>query len=402
MIILAWIMDPVTHQFDKIWNAFEPLIGPFLFNTLAPTMFRGMAKIGLGNIVYEPDTTTGGRARCFWEEARRRGIKMWEFRFLGLGREFFVAEWHGKQIGFDGLPRPGTRTPASLLWVDNKGIMRRKFQKAGIPVSRGGVVWNFWQAKRLFSKLDKPVIIKPNLGSRSRHTTTHIETLPDLKRAYLKAKVLSPWIIMEEELSGMVHRGTVIGGKVIGILRREPAEVIGDGVHSIGQLIELENKNPLRAGPIFHKIVISDEHKQELFRQQLSLIAIPARGQIVTLSQKASRGLGGGATDLTDVAHPDNIVLLEKIASYLKDSLVGVDFIIPDVTKSWKEQKHMGIIECNSLPFIDLHLFPLVGKPRNTPGALWNLIFPDSDPGTLPQSQVPEQLYQARPLVGTV
>ena len=110
--------------------------------------------------------------------------------------------------------------------------------------------------------------------------------------------------------------------------------------------------------------------------------SIPKKDQVILLSQKASRGLGGGATDLTDEAHPDNKKLLEDIAHYLDDSLVGVDFIIDDVRISWKDQPRAGVIECNSLPFIDLHMFPLNGKVRNTPGALWDLIFPDSNPQT--------------------
>lgn len=380
-IILQWILEPITHQFDKIWSWLEPTVGPFLFNTIAPHLFLFLTKIHLGTISYAPDEGTGGRARCFWNEAKRRGIAMWEFKLFGLGRELFVASWKGKRIGFDGLPRAGTKTPPSLMWVDNKGIMRKKFAQAGIPVAKGGVVWNWHQAKKIFATISKPVIIKPNLGSRSRHTTTHIETLPELKRAYDKAKQLSPWIIIEEELSGMVHRGTVIGGKVIGILRREPACVIGDGMHTILELIEIENKNPLRTGPIFHKITLHDpEHDKELARVALTLKSIPEKDRVVTLSQKASRGLGGGASDLTDEAHPDNRALLESIAKLLDDSLVGIDFIMDDVRISWKEQPHAGIIECNSLPFIDLHMFPLTGKIRNTPGALWDLIFPDSNP----------------------
>jgi hypothetical protein len=66
--------------------------------------------------------------------------------------------------------------------------------------------------------------------------------------------------------------------------------------------------------------------------------------------------------------------MLEKVAEVLGDSLVGIDFIIDDVRKPWRQQPRSGVIECNGAPFIDLHLFPLVGKPRNTPGALWDLL----------------------------
>ena len=70
--------------------------------------------------------------------------------------------------------------------------------------------------------------------------------------------------------------------------------------------------------------------------------------------------------------------MLEHIGKFLKDPLVGVDFIMEDITKSWKEQNLSGIIECNSLPFIDLHHYPLFGKPNNVASKLWDLVMPES------------------------
>ena len=207
-----------------------------------------------------------------------------------------------------------------------------------------------------------------------------IETIDELKQAYEIAKQVSPWVVIEEEHKGLVYRATVIGGKLAGVLRREPPCVYGDGTHTIEQLIEIENQNPMRQGPIFHTITINEITDAELKKQHLTLKDIPAEGKLVTLAQKASRGLGGGATDVTDETHPDNKILFEYVAEVLEDPLVGIDFMIDDITKSWKEQKRCGVIECNSLPFIDLHLFPLRGKPRNTAAMLWDTIWPDSKP----------------------
>jgi len=102
------------------------------------------------------------------------------------------------------------------------------------------------------------------------------------------------------------------------------------------------------------------------------------KNKVVTFSQKTSRGCGGTTTDVTDIIHPENIKMLEHVAKFLDDPLIGVDFIIEDITKSWKEEQHCGIIECNSLPFIDLHHYPLFGKPVNVAGKLWDLVLPES------------------------
>jgi D-alanine-D-alanine ligase-like ATP-grasp enzyme len=397
-IYLYAFLHPFNKPFEALWYLAEPYVGPLFWKHILPAFYTLLVRLHMGTIAYEPDGKTGGRAKAFWEEAKRRGIFMWEFRLFGLGRELFVAEWEhrtndsgeplpenvrGKieRRAFDGLPRPGNRSSPAILWMDDKGIMREKFAAAGIPIAEGGVSFTWRKAKHLFQKFTPPVIIKPNLGSRSRHTTTHIVNLTQLKTAYKKATQLSPWVIIEEEHIGLVHRATVIGGKLIGVLRREPPCVWGDGVHTIAELINIENENPLRKGPIFHEIDPENaELHVELRRQTLTLEHIAGPDILVTLGEKASRGLGGGATDVTDETHPDNRELFEYVAYVLQDPLVGIDFIIGDIRKSWKEQRRCGVIECNSLPFIELHLYPLRGMPRNTAGALWDLIFPESNP----------------------
>lgn len=379
-IYVHYLLDPINMKMDAGWRWMEPVLGPFLTNHLLPAMLRLFVVLHIGTRANDPDEHTGGRAKVFWEEAKRRGIDMWEFRLFNIGREVFVATWKGQHRAFDGLPRPGVRSSPSLMWMDNKGIMRDRFTAAGIPVARGGVSGTWRKTKKIFETLEKPVIIKPNLGSRSRHTTTHIDTVEELKRAYELAKQLSHWVVIEEEHKGLVYRATVVDGKLEGVLRREPPCVYGDGIHTISELIEIENQNPMRKGPIFHEIHISDLTHAELEKQHLTLSDIPEQGKLVTLAQKASRGLGGGATDVTDETHPDNKVLFEYVAEVLQDPLVGIDFMIDDISKSWKTEKRSGVIECNSLPFIDLHLFPLRGKPRNISAALWDAIWPDSKP----------------------
>ena len=107
---------------------------------------------------------------------------------------------------------------------------------------------------------------------------------------------------------------------------------------------------------------------------------ITEKGRVITFSQKTSRGVGGTTTEVTNITHKDNKEMLEHVAKFLDDPLIGVDFILEDITKSWKEEQHCGVIECNSLPFIDLHHYPLFGKADNVAGALWDLVLPESKP----------------------
>ena len=338
--------------------------------------FKIMTFLKLGYYSYEPDTKDSWRTKCFWEEAKRRNIKMYEFH-LGPVRDIFLAEYNGKKIIFEGLPRGDAEEADSLKWMDDKGIMKKKFIKEGIPVARGGTAWNKWSALKIFSKITKPVITKPNLGSRSRHTMIHINTPAELIVGFEKAKKLSPLVVIEEELNGYLFRGTLIDGKLAGVVRRDQPEVYGDDVHTVQELLDKENERPERNGPIFHKIPIDKEALAELARQKISLTDIAPKGKVITFSQKTSRGCGGTTTEVTDIVHPDNVAMLEHVGTFLKDPLIGVDFIIEDIEKSWHEEQHCGVIECNSLPFIDLHHYVLFGKSNNVAGKLWDLVLPE-------------------------
>ena len=345
---------------------------------LGPILTKVLVVIHLGKIEKLPSEKDSLRAKVLWEEAIKRGINMEEFLLFGIGRDIFTSKYNNEMRFFDVLPRTKDYNPKGLEWMDNKNEMKKHFKKAGIPVADGGIASSVKEALKIFNRLNKPVITKPNLGSRSRHTTTHISDETNLIASYKKAHQLSPWVMIEEELSGYVFRGTLIGKKFVACLRREPAYVIGDGIHNIKELINIENENPLRKGPIFHQLSLDEEAVKELTHWNRTENTMPKKDEIVTLGQKTSRAVGGGITDVTDIIHPDNIIMLEKIAEVLDDPLIGVDFIMDDISISWHDQPRSGVIECNSAPFIDLHHFPLVGKPRNVAGALWDIIYPKS------------------------
>lgn len=375
--VLGYLQAPPA----AIWRGIKPLIAKARPGRAAPGAARFFAAIGMGKIVARADDKNNWRARVLWEEAERRGIVMREFRPFGLAREIFYASYGNDTKGFDGLPRPRAAHEAAIDWMDDKGVILKKFRKAGVPVPRGASVSNIKAAEKIFHEIVKDpahdaVIVKPAIGSRSRHTYVHITDVVALRHAFKKARELSPRVVVEEELVGFVFRITLVGGAIAGIMRREPPHVIGDGTHTIHQLIVEENKNPLRRGPIFHELPLGEETIAILKEQKLSLESVPTAGRMVIIHPKVSRAYGASTTEITDI-HPDNEKLFLDIAKALDDPLVGVDFMIDDMAKSWREQK-CGVIECNSLPFIDLHHFPLKGPARNAAGAVWDLIFSES------------------------
>lgn len=374
---LGLFLKPFLHPFDVLIRAMLPSCSFSLFDTAGPFALNALAFFRLGVLTTELNEKDSDRTRCLVEEAKRRGIAITQFKF-GAFKDLFIATHRDKRRCFDGLPRPIGTEAESLSWMDNKPKMRARFARAQIPIARGASAFSEKEAVRIFHLLTKPVIVKPYSGSRSRHTTIHIETEAQLLAAFRNAKVLSPLALIEEELEGFVYRGTLIGGRLVAVMRREPPHIIGDEKSTVRELVEKENTRPERHVHTFHPVATGADAAAELKRQNLNWESVPPKGALVTLHPKISRGVGASTTDVTDAIHSENREMLEKIGQVLKDPLVGVDFIVSDITKPMSIQKRAGVIECNSLPFIDLHHYPLYGIPRNVAGALWDLIFPAS------------------------
>ncbi|MBI5401100.1 MAG: hypothetical protein HZB12_03220 [Candidatus Yonathbacteria bacterium] len=322
----------------------------------------------------EIDDSTSLLAQMLWHEARKRGITVWEFRLFNLPRNIFLAELpNGKRITYEGIPIP----PHSVFqesWLDNKAILKNQFRRIGIPIAKGGTAMTRKKALNIFNELKTLVIVKPHSGSGSRHTTLHIMNEQELLRAFAIATEVSPVAVIEEELVGSVYRATVVDGKLVATLRRDPPSVVGDGEKTISELVDDANKHPARSGPYFSKIKIDSDARKELDWQKHTLTDVLQKGKRVTFHQKVNWSVGGTTADVSDEVHPDNKKLFERVAEVLKAPIVGIDFIIEDMSRSWKEQERCGVIECNSMPFFDNHHLPFEGEPRNVAGAIWDIV----------------------------
>jgi D-alanine-D-alanine ligase-like ATP-grasp enzyme len=374
------LLSYINRPFEMVIQALQPLVSSLKPGRLAKPFAHLLVALHMGTIIDAPDEKNNLRAKVIWEEATRRGIMMRELRIFGASRELFFASYEGDTIVFDGMPRPRNASTAALAWMDNKGTIMKKFRAVGIPVPRGRSCWSLQQAEQTFREINAPVIVKPHLGSRSRHTYIGITDIETLRHAFKKAKEISPFAVVQEQLKGFVFRVSFVNNHVAGVMRREPPHVIGDGKHTIKELIEQENNNPLRPGPIFHELLMNEETIATLAKDNRTLNTIPSTGLMVLLHDKVSRNYGASTTEIETI-HPDNQALFSLIAKTINDPLVGVDFIIEDMAKSWREQKPCGVIECNSLPFIDLHHYPLRGPAKNVAGLVWDMIFPKSHTG---------------------
>ncbi len=156
-----------------VWRGIKPLLAKARPGRLAPATARFFAAIGLGEIKMRPDDKANWRTRVLWEEAGRRGIVMREFRPFGLPREIFYASFGHDTHGFDGLPRPRAAHEAALDWMDDKGVILKKFRKAGIPVPCGGCASTIKAAEKIFHEIGPPSSSSPR---SARAAATRIST----------------------------------------------------------------------------------------------------------------------------------------------------------------------------------------------------------------------------------
>jgi len=302
-----------------------------------------------------------------------------------------------KVITFSGIPRPRGIDQSNWAIMDDKGAFKKICQKHGLPVGRGGYASSFAEAVKIFDRIDKPVIVKPRLGSRGRHVVTYVRNHDDLRAAYTIAKQLCLWVVVEEQFIAPVYRATVIDFELAGVLSGTQPLVIGDDKTPLTGLISYKNTH--RDAEVeevrmdqnmawFLKRQLSCDGRIQLSNEDLTkpwkqvshtnwdkkiFEYVPKKDEVVYLSEKIGLSYGGDSAEEFDICHPENKTLFAKAAKIFGDPIVGFDFMIPNITKSWKEQR-CGFLEANTVPFINLHHHPHRGTPRNVAAKVWDLM----------------------------
>ncbi len=345
-------------------------------DAIVPYLADAMVRLGLGTVRDTWIEHDSIRTKALFEGASATGVFLRHFRFFKSARDgFFIAVKDGKTLVFSTLPRPRRSSSRSLEWMDDKGALKEFLVRHQIPTADGGVATTRGEALALYRRIGSPVVVKPHRGTRGRHTTIGVRSERELERAFDIALELSPKVVVEKELSGMLYRITLLGGDVAAAATRDFPHVVGDGVSSVSALLDEENTDPRRDNFAFFKIERTERADAQLLAQGLSWDSVPQKGQRVILNDKVSRLHGTVTVDATDAVHADNLALFRRIADLLGDPLIGVDFIMQDIARPWSEQQGCGLVECNAMPYIDLHHYPYEGKPRAIATRLWEYVF---------------------------
>ncbi|MDE2413813.1 MAG: cyanophycin synthetase [Comamonadaceae bacterium] len=273
--------------------------------------------------------------------------------------------------------------------AQDKDLTKRLLHAAGVPVPLGRPVadvndaWAVAQEVGLNEGL--AVVVKPQDGNQGKGVTVNITTRAQLDAAYATAFEYGD-VMVERFLPGHDFRLLVVGHHLVAAARREPPQVLGDGVHSIRALVDLVNQDPRRGsghGTALTKIRLDDIAIARIAAEGLTPDSVPAQGQRVVLRNNANLSTGGSATDVTDDVHPEIAARAIEAAQTIGLHICGVDVVCETMLKPLEEQSG-GIVEVNAAPGLRMHLAPSFGKPRNVGAPMVDALFAPGQDGRVP------------------
>ena len=282
--------------------------------------------------------------------------------------------------------------------ASDKDLTRRLLKASGIPVSEGRVVTDVEDAWSTACEVGFPVVVKPRDGNHADGVSIGLTTQAQVSKAYGIAAHHRPnqlsEVIVERFIPGVEHRVLIVDGKLVAAYKGEPARVIGDGIHTVQELVNRVNTDPRRgSGWLFplDTVKIDDVARLMLEDQGHSADSIPAVGESVELTRSADT-----TTDVTDHVHPEVIARTVEAARVVGLDIAGIDLVTPDISKPMEEQGG-AIVEVNAGPGLMSHLNPTLGTPRPVGKAIANILFEPGDCGRIPLIAV----YQAQGAIST-
>lgn len=270
--------------------------------------------------------------------------------------------------------------------ADNKESTKKLLSSMGIPIPEGFSVETEEEALQAAEEIGYPVVLKPLVGNHGRGITVNITNKEELKLAFEIADKICETSLVEKYLEGFDYRILVIDGKFIAAALREPAYVIGNGISSIGDLINEINKDPNRG--IGHdksltRIKIDYMTERLLAVLKLSLNSILAEGKKVYIKSTANISAGGTALDVTETVHPLNRLMAERISRIVGLNVIGIDLIADTLAKPLQSESS-GVVEVNAAPGFRMHLNPTTGTPRNIAAHIMDMLFPPGSAHAIP------------------
>ena len=315
------------------------------------------------------------------EEAVARNIP-----WIRLGTNSLVQLGYGvNQMRFQATITCNT----SSIAVDiacNKEQTKKMLAAASIPVAGGGICIDEEDLSEVIKKIGYPIVLKPLNGNHGKGASINVTTWEDAVAGLAYAKIYSTRIIVEKFITGFDFRVLIIDNKLVAAAKRVPAHIIGNGKNTIQELIDITNLDPRRGyghENVLTEIEVDRDTLDLLQKLNYSTESVPKNEEVVYLKSTANLSTGGTSVDVTDMMHPENIFLAERISRVIGLDVCGVDIMAENLTQPLHENGGC-ILEVNAAPGFRMHLAPSEGLPRNVASPVIDMLYPLGKPSRIP------------------
>ncbi|CAH0335981.1 Cyanophycin synthetase [Flavobacterium sp. CECT 9288] len=260
----------------------------------------------------------------------------------------------------------------------NKEQTKKMLENASIPVASGSICVDEESLADVIKKIGYPIVLKPLGGNHGKGASINVTNWEDAVSGLAFAQTYGKRVIVEKFITGFDFRVLVIDNKLVAAAKRVPAHVVGNGVDTIQKLIDITNLDPRRGyghENVLTQIDVDRDTEDLLEKLNYTLETIPNNGETVFLKSTANLSTGGTSVDVTDMMHPENIFLAERISRVIGLDVCGVDIMAENLTQPLKENGGV-ILEVNAAPGFRMHLAPSEGLPRNVAAPVIDMLYP--------------------------
>lgn len=259
-------------------------------------------------------------------------------------------------------------------------------EQAEVPVPRGEIIRRESSLREACRYVGFPLVVKPVSGNHGRGITVDINTYEEALVAFEAAQAVSRSVIIEKYITGDDYRLLVINNKLVAAAKRTPAHVVGNGISTIQELIDEVNKDPRRGyghEEVLTMIKVNDLTLTLIAAKGYTLNTVLKKDEIMLLKDTANLSTGGTAEDVTDMVHPANVFMAERISKIIDLDICGIDIMTTDISEPL-EDTGGAVLEVNAGPGFRMHLAPTEGLPRNVAAPVIDKLFPPGSTSRIP------------------
>ena len=268
----------------------------------------------------------------------------------------------------------------------NKEQTKKMLDDASIPVAKGDICYDEEDLQETIDEIGYPIVLKPLDGNHGKGASINVTNWEDAVKGLKHAKEYSRRVIVEKFITGFDFRVLVINNEVVAAAQRVPAHVIGNGKNTIQELIDITNEDPRRGyghENVLTEITIDKSTERLIENAGYTLDTILPEKETLYLKSTANLSTGGTSVDVTDLMHPENVFIAERISRVIGLDICGIDIMAPNLTQSLKENGGV-ILEVNAAPGFRMHLAPSEGLPRNVAAPVIDMLYPPGKPSRIP------------------